>query len=713
MRLRDTGTAIVAIAAIAVAVFAVGGALRWAAAIVALLVAGALSLLVTSRRGLASTSPLVALFGLLIALTALQLVPLPAGLLDIVQPVGQALRSDGATIAGTEPWQAISLDAPGTLAALTFFTTLFGIAVVAVRLSNSERGRMMCLGAVASIAGVTAAIVGIHRLFDASSLYGIYTPAQATPPALGPLLNANHLGGLMALGAVVAVGLLFYSKQSNAARLTWLTTALGCTAVVFATLSRGALLALLAGLAVTLATVVARRLAPAQSPTGKLTRSKFIVTTLPITIVGVCALLVIIYTSAGTAADQLQHTQLSELSEPRSKFAAWGSATHLIAESPWLGIGRGAFETVFTRVHSASALVTFSHLENEYMQAVVEWGIPGAIAIALCLAWLSVVALRRWREGPLVAAAFGGLVAVAVQSTVDFGIELLGVAVPATVVAATIAYTPLRRISRGKSTRVSRIGLIAGLVGAALLLLVPATRSVGEDHRNLGDRPTAEQIHELAERHPLDYYAYALAADSRLRDRDPSAIALLNHALVLHPTHAGLHQLAARMLLSSKYIDQAELEYAAALRHSPDPRPLIHDRPRVPGDGSCRRTPRRLSERRSRDPHARRRRQERRGARVDHSCRVAQPSRAVEPRSDVRARQRREQRRHRRARRAPARQRRADAAKQARPRQALAARKAHEENIKLLDDVEMWHGKVADQVAAWLILCDAYVGVAR
>ena len=61
-------------------------------------------------------------------LTALQLVPLPHLLLAQLQPMGHALRGDGAALAGTEPWQAISLDAPGTLRGLAFFIILLGVA---------------------------------------------------------------------------------------------------------------------------------------------------------------------------------------------------------------------------------------------------------------------------------------------------------------------------------------------------------------------------------------------------------------------------------------------------------------------------------------------------------------------------------------------------------------------------------------------------------
>ncbi|HMG53452.1 MAG TPA: O-antigen ligase family protein [Kofleriaceae bacterium] len=573
IRSRDRISLAIGGAALAVSVLGIGGVLRWTQAVVAGLVGLALVLQLGSRRRLDRVSPLAVLLGVAIALTALQLIPLPAGLLDALDHRGNELRSDGAALAGTAPWQVISLDPAATLRGLAFLVILLGAALLGLRVAGSERGRYAVLAGVAVTCGVAAAVTGVHTLLNAGSLYGMYRPQHAEPVILGPLLNANHLGGLMALGAVIAVGLALYQRQVVQLRVLWVVIAVGCSATALTSLSRGATLGLGLGLATAIAMYAAGRIATA---TGDRPRHGALINEVPITIVIAFGLAVAVYTSAGKVADQLENTSLSELDHPLSKYEAWRSSFELVGEAPWLGIGRGALEPAFTRVHAPSAYVTFSHLENEYIQAVVEWGVPGAIALGLALAWCIVTAVRRWRDGPLAAAAIGACAAIAFQSSVDFGVELLGVAVPAVLVATTLLGGPLRE-SRGLGVRIARGALLAALAGAALLLALPITRSVQEDHDRItaSAEPSLAELTAAIERHPLDYLPYGEAAAVMVRTGDPRAPKFLNHALRLHPTHPGLHRLAARMLIAGGRRSQAALEYALALRGTVAPTPLV------------------------------------------------------------------------------------------------------------------------------------------
>lgn len=570
VRKHELVSNVAGLAAVLLAILGIGGAPRLVQAGVAVLVAIAVVASLWSRREPARRSPLVLLIGLLVGLTALQLVPLPSALLAWLNPTGSTLRDEGAALLGTSPWAALSIDAPNTLRSLCSFVIVLGLAIVTSRLAASERGRRRILSGIAGACGLTAAIIGVHELLGATSLYGLYPPVQARPSILGPLLNENHLGCLMAIGTTIAVGLALHGTQPSRVRAVWIAVAAACGVATFASESRGAALALGGGLFVTLGAIIGQRFLRDDSPRA---RATFATTSLPIGIVVAAAMIVVFYGSAGGLSDQLARTSFDEMERPRSKMAIWRSSMELVEEAPWLGVGRGGFETAITRHHPAAALNSFSHVENEYLQAVVDWGVIGALAIGGAALWLAWRSFRRWRDGAVMAGALGAITVVGIQSWVDFGIELLGVAAPITAIVATVTHVPLREVS-GRALKLARIRgsvLVATLLGGACLLASPITASLAEDHARLIslEHATLTDLVAHAERHPLDYYAFARAADLSAQNREAQTVRLLNHALRLHPTHPALHQFAARLLLRRGLADQAALEYSLALRTTP------------------------------------------------------------------------------------------------------------------------------------------------
>jgi len=577
VRLRERISATFAFVTIAAAVFLLGCAFRWAEATIAILVVLAILPLLLSRRGFSRIPPLIALLGAAAALTVLQLVPLPESILHTVQPVGSALRSDGAAIVGTSPWQALTLDAPGSLRALCFFVILIGVAWISLRMTVTSSGRYRVLVAIGAVCGATAVVTGVHDLVGARELYGVYAPQFGKPTLLGPLLNTNHLGCLMALGAMVCMGLALYPRQRSWLRVLWLVAVVGCSVVAVATRSRGATLALIVGGLLTVGVLLAQRVFGAE----RRTRGSFLTTSIPVAVVVLSAIVVVVYASAGGVSSELSRTSFEEVQNPHSKFAIWRAASQLIDESRWFGVGRGAFEAAVTHTHPSAAVASFSHVENEYIQTVVDWGIVGACILGAGLVWLVVSGFRSWSDGPLAAGAIGGIAVVALQSVVDFGVELLGLAVPLTALLATLTYVPLRELD-GRRKRIAaglRIAQVAALATAAVLLLGASTTSIAEDHAALRGRDLKfEDLHDSLERHPLDYYGYALAAQALYRNPDPRrGVRVLNHALRLHPTHPGIHHMAARALRSSGQLDQAAIEFGAALRGTAISQPILEE----------------------------------------------------------------------------------------------------------------------------------------
>src|SRR5207253_343689 len=106
---------------------------------------------------------------------------------------------------------------------------------------------------------------------------------------------------------------------------------------------------------------------------------------------------------------------------------------------------------------------------------------------------------------PLAAAALGALAMILFQSSVDFGIELLGLAVPVTIIASTVQLVPLRPADTSGVLRLGRIALVALIAVMAVTLLLPGTRSLQEDHDDIlaMQQPTLDDVRPAIERHPL------------------------------------------------------------------------------------------------------------------------------------------------------------------------------------------------------------------
>ena len=561
MRARDLTTGAFGLAALLLSTLAIGGAPRYAVVLIGLCAACAAASQVRSRRQLERTSPLLAVLGVAIVFTAIQLIPLPPGLRELLNSEGHGLIDDGHRLLGNDPdaWRPLSVDPPATLVELAKFMAYALLAWMALRAATSERGRARLLMAVAGTAGLIVVTALIHELLDADTLFGIYKPSRVSPVVMAPLLNANHLASFLALGAIVAAGLAVHEIKVPARRVIWILIAVGSLAVMLMTRSRGGVVGFGAGAIISAVLMVLQQVRSA----GSGSRKDVLRIAVPAAITVLCSIVLVVYIGGDNVTKELENTRFEELSDSRSKYAAWDSSLELIREAPVLGVGRGGFETSFTRVHPQSGEVTFARVENQYLQTVIDWGIAGALAFAIAIGMAVRVVLRRWHRGALSAAAIGGITAVATQSLVDFGLELPGLAVPTIIVAATLLYVPLRESPRSMRARTWRMGAVVATALVAMLAGSDRGKLVGEDHANLKRPGDLETARASLARHPLDYLSAAHIANRANTPREQ--IAFINHSLRLHPTHPDLHLVVARWLASTRRYQQAGLEYRFAL----------------------------------------------------------------------------------------------------------------------------------------------------
>lgn len=593
--------------AVVTGLVALGGAPRWAACLTAGLSLAAALPYALSQRRIDGRAPLLALLGTAALATGLQLVPLPAAIVAALSPLrhGLAVDTAGALDAALPRFLALSYDPPATLVALATLAGQIGLAYACARVAGSGAGRLWLLRLVA-LAGVAMAACGlVHRALGIDALFGVYEPAYATPAYPAPLLNDNHLAGFLSLAAPLA--LVLAVDSAGLMRVGWVAGLAVIAATNLLVASRGGALSLGVGLVAAVVMLVGQR-----GRRQRVTRAVLV----PAGIVIACGVVVVGALTTDRIRDEIGQTSLEELDDPRSKFGVWRKAATLTAEHPWTGVGRGAFEPAFTRLH-ASGTKTYSHVEDQYVQLFVDWGVPVAAALLVLALWLGRRALGRWNAGALEAGALAATIAMAVHAITDFHLELPGVAAAAiAVLAVLVPGTPrsgaqegaagAQRGSRARSRSLHprhprhprhpwtwRVPALAAGATVVALAASPAGRGAREGEAALVamlDAPAMDRAEAarhgaaaialgraLVDRHPADYLLAGLLARAYFRQRDNEAVRWVNRALALNPKHAGLHVLAAHMLLAAGRRSQALLEYALALRYTLTPREILAD----------------------------------------------------------------------------------------------------------------------------------------
>jgi hypothetical protein len=212
--------------------------------------------------------------------------------------------------------------------------------------------------------------------------------------------------------------------------------------------------------------------------------------------------------------------------------------------------------------------------ENFLVQAASEWGFPATIGL-LVLAALALGPVLRQKqvlEPPLIG-ALAAVVAVVVHELMDFGTELPGVALPATVALGVVAGAAVRRDEGLKRWRPATLApAMAGWAALVILAMVASAHTLDEDDTTLHDavvakHATADALAAAIARHPADDYLELLATDEAMRRRDPSAMHHVNRALLLHPAGWRGHEMAAYLLVSLGRRSQAAIELGLAQKY--------------------------------------------------------------------------------------------------------------------------------------------------
>ncbi|MHC4439711.1 MAG: O-antigen ligase family protein [Planctomycetota bacterium] len=373
---------------------------------------------------------------LFILIAVFQLIPLRAGLVNIISPSTAATKKE---LLGDLPKSGVLLKSMtlsfypnATAQNLRLVLAVAAVFIVVVNTFRRPEQIKRLLGAIAVIGGSIAVLSVAQNLFGNGKIYWLVPPGSGNASS-GTFINHSHYGQFMNLSIGAALGLImvkvheafrgrkvtppvaFDYISSPAARRLWLLVAviiIGAV-TVFMSLTRGGMISMLIAAGFTTLVLSWRRSLRSQS--------------WAIVLMALGAFICILYVGFDAVYDRLASLQQFNQYEDRLQIIkdiaiAW-------TRFPVLGTGLGTHEVVYPMFDRSTIPALAAYAENEYAQAAEETGIIGLTAMLVfgILVWKSYIGSVRSAFTPIRSAAYGlgfGLLAIMIHSLSDFGQHL-------------------------------------------------------------------------------------------------------------------------------------------------------------------------------------------------------------------------------------------------------------------------------------------------
>lgn len=508
-------------------------------------------------------------------LAVAQLAPLPGplhgggGLIRQLLPAEPERLPEGAPrLTGGQPAGGAPSLYPGATRREAVKLLAVWLLFVAVRNNIAGPAALFRLSLAVLVNGALLALFALVQFFSSPTQL-IYWTYPTDGQVFGPFVCRNHYPFYINMAVGLGVGLLLALQRLRKSRLRregiapepsgrfgalllplhdpavlWVSVALALMiGSVFVSVSRGGVLAVLGSAAVALGVKAARgrRLGPFE--------------------LGVGVLLAFAALAAWFGVEQVEqrlHTIWTGTPAGEGRFDSWRNVLPLALQYPLWGTGLGTYQYVEPLRRGVGELptVVWEHAHNEYLEALIEGGLPRlalsllAVGVVYRLGWRALRRHRRRLGGGLALGALLAFTTLVLHSAVDFGVHIPAVTVLAVVLCAHLADLGKARRRRSRrehgeahpwpeSPAARRLIPVAGalaLVCLALVLYGAGSRAA-----------RAESLHALAER-------MGASTDLRVLERQ---LAYLQAAVRASPEDAILHFDLARAL-----VDQYEKEHA-------------------------------------------------------------------------------------------------------------------------------------------------------
>jgi len=382
-----------------------------------------------------------ALFGFL----ALQVVPLPSGLVRILSPGSYGFRKLYAPEFVRMKFMTLSIVPSATITTGLFLASLFILGFLVLR--TVTRGRQIrTLLAVIVGSGAFQALYGLFELTRDDPRILFYRKVFSPESVTGTFVNRNHFSGylemIVPLALCLAIArmnmmtfgikgfrekLLLWTSKGILVNVLILAAAVSMSLAIVLSNSRSGLVVLGFTVFLLLGFSVAAfsRTGFRQPWVGKTVRATFLCVTILAVSVGVGS------TIRRFALDDLLH-------EDRPQY--WSSTVEIIGDFPLFGTGLGTFASAYGAYEKTSSSdMQLVHAHNDFLEYAAELGLVGSVLLVGGVLYLAVSAYLVWRQrrnAQARALALGGIVSLAgigLHAVTDFNLHI-----PANMVLFTV-----------------------------------------------------------------------------------------------------------------------------------------------------------------------------------------------------------------------------------------------------------------------------------
>ncbi len=391
---------------------------------------------------------------------AVQLVPLPSGLIQFISPNAFDAWLSMQNIVGMydeklvdNKWYTLSLDPLSTKYSLYKSVVMYSIIVSTLLLVRSKR-KIVIVAWVLVISGLIQSLYGMYMVMSGIEKVLLYDKQAGRGLVTGTFINRNHMAGYLVICLSMAFGLMLGAMRDKPAGkiknhvVHLLQAAMSkkiilrimlIVIVIGLVMTRSRMGNISFGLSLTLIGILAWYvMTNARRSIGILVISIFIIDILIISAwFGLDRLATrftvqpVMVSDLSDVTDQAPRGLVSDVTGMMGERTEVNKTLVSYLGDYWLtGSGLGSFEAVYTIYRSSNIAWTYQYAHNDYLQFSVEVGLIGIALLSMLLAFIiraAYIGIRHSDDSLLLGIALGcamSIVAMLLHALVDFNLQI-------------------------------------------------------------------------------------------------------------------------------------------------------------------------------------------------------------------------------------------------------------------------------------------------